>query len=391
MKKLVGVSLLSAMLILGQPFMAFADSTGSRTITFEDLKGIITKHNLEVQINENERLKSYIDFTGLKRDINDLEDELEEINTQRDQLRAAGADSSIIAQLGSVKRGLLDALKQLERTQVDRPTLEAMYDLKASVNNDTLIRKAESKYIEYNQSKLDSSSLSMAMDTMQNQLVAMQLQESLGLVSRNSMNDLKTTLVDMQTKLESTKFLQDSKEREIKNLINDQGNDVVIASIPLDKIEFSIKDKEADLKMALENSYSIKLIEQQIVISQSALDRAKKDNGVSSKQYKKAAYDLSNANLKHTQTKDTLTTAYYSMVDNIARVQSDLRLAEQSLADQKIKLSEAQLKMGLGMLSKLDMDKATTDYQAQENTVKTKQIDLFNAKSNYEWFLKGMS
>jgi len=37
MKKLVGISLLATLLIFGHSFMAFADTTGSLTINFEDL------------------------------------------------------------------------------------------------------------------------------------------------------------------------------------------------------------------------------------------------------------------------------------------------------------------------------------------------------------------
>ncbi|EHQ91970.1 TolC family protein [Desulfosporosinus youngiae] len=383
MKKLVGVSLLSAMLILGQPLMAFADTTGSRMINFEDIETIITEQNLEVQMNENERLKAYLDFSTLKRDIREIEDGLEDIDEERDR------GGSAIG-LGAEKRILLDTLKQLERTQVDRPTLEAMADLNASIKNVSQIRLAEGKFIGYNQSKLGSADISMAIDNLQKQLFTMQLQESLGLVSHNSINDLETKLVDMQTKLQSTKFQQDSIERELKTMLNDQENIIVIEGIPSDE-DFVIKDKDADLEKALENSYSLKLLEQQIVIAQSALDRAKKDNGMSSKQYKKANYDLTNANLKLNLQKEALKTGYYTMVDNIANVQSDLRLAQQSLEDQKVKLSEAQLKMGLGMISKLEVDNATTNYQVQENAVKQKQIDLFNAKCNYEWFLKGIS
>ena len=218
----------------------------------------------------------------------------------------------------------------------------------------------------------------------------MQLQESLGMISRNNMNDLKTKLVDMQTKLESTKLQQELFERQLKNVLNDQENTLVIGSVPSVNEELIIEDEEADLKKALENSYTIKLQEQQIVSLQTVLDRAKKDNGLSSNQYKGANYELTNANLKLTQLKDTLKSDYYTMIDDIAKMQSNLRLAEQSLEDKKVALSDAELRMSLGMISQLEMKSAATDYQVQDNAVKTKQIELFNAKCSYDWFLKGM-
>ena len=319
--------------------MAFANTTGTRIINFEDIEGIIAEQNIDVQINQNDRLKSKVGFADLKRTIKDLEDDLEDIDSQRDQLRGdpdTDTDpdkfSQVIA-LGAEKRILLDTLKQLERNVVDRPTLEAMTDLQASMSDDSQTRFAESIFIAYNQLKLGSTDISLGRKTIENQLAAMQLQESLGMISRNNMNDLKTKLVDMQTKLESTKLQQELFERQLKNALNDQENTLVIGSVPSVNEELIIEDEEADLKKALENSYTIKLQEQQIVSLQTVLDRAKKDNGLSSNQYKGANYELTNANLKLTQLKDTLKSDYYTMIDDIVKMQSNLRLAEQSLED----------------------------------------------------------
>ena len=391
MKKLFGTSILSAMLILGQPLMAFADTTDSKVVNFEDLKSIITEQNIEAQINENERLKTHAGYSGLKRDIDDLEDELDDIDNQRDQLRASGAATTgVLIPLSAEKRLLLEALKKAERTQVDRPTLEAMTDLKASMSDDAQVRTAESIFVGYNQLKLAVSDISSAIDTMQDQLFAMQLQESLGMVSHNSLNQLNTSLADMQTKLKSKKFQQDSLERQLRNLLNDQENTLVIGSVPTTDEEFTVEDEEADLKKAQENSYSIKLQEQQIVSLENTLNRTNKDNGMSSNKYKIANYELINANLKLTMMKDTLKSDYYTMLDDITKMQSDLRLAEQNLEDKRVALSEANVKMSVGMISQLERDKAIADYDVQRNAVKAKQIDLFNAKQGYEWFLNGM-
>jgi len=285
---------------------------------------------------------------------------------------------------------LLDTLEKLERSEVDQPTLEAITDLQASISDNSQIRSAEGIFVGYNQLKLDTADISSGIDIIQDQLVVMQLQESLGMVSHNDMNDLKTKLVDMQTKLESTKFQQDSLERRLRNLLNEE-NTLVIKSIsPADKDVIN-EDQDTDLEKVLENSYNIKLQELQIVSLQNTLDRTKEDHGMSSEQYKMANYELINANLKLTQMKDSLKSDYYTMVDDITKMQSNLRLAEQSLKDKKAALSEAQLKKGLGMISKLEMNEVINAYQANESLVKNKQIELFNSSRGYEWLLKGMS
>ena len=83
MKKKFGISLLSVMLILGQPFTAFADTTGPKTINFEDIGSIVAEKNLEAHINENERLRTKVSFADLKRNIENLEDDIDDINSQR--------------------------------------------------------------------------------------------------------------------------------------------------------------------------------------------------------------------------------------------------------------------------------------------------------------------
>lgn len=126
------------------------------------------------------------------------------------------------------------------------------------------------------------------------------------------------------------------------------------------------------------------------MILQSDLEQAQKDHGLSSYQYKEANYNLMNANLELTQLEQEFETTYHSIINDIAKKQSDLCLAEQDLTEEKVALSEAQVRMSLGMITQSEMDTATNNYQVQENAVKTKQIDLFDAKNNYDWFLKGM-
>ncbi|TGE39577.1 TolC family protein [Desulfosporosinus fructosivorans] len=398
MKKIVGASLLSTMLLLGQPIMAFADidttttttdgttaTTDSKTINFGDIGSIIAEQNIEAHINVNKRLQSKLSSTDLKKTIRELEDDLEDVNDQRDS-----ADFAEIIQLGAEKRVLLANIKLAERNIIDQPTLEAMADLQASMSDDSQTRFAESIFVAYNQLNLNSADISLSIKTLEDQLTTLQLQESLGMITYNAMNDLKTKIVDLQTNLESIEFQRESLESQLKNVLNDQENTLVIGSIPIVDQELIIEDEDADLKMAQENSYAIKLQEQQIVILQSALASAQKDHGGSSKEYKSTNYELENATLELAQLKDTLRLNYNSMLDDITKKQSDLRLAEQTLADKKVALTEAQIRMSLGMLSKLDMDSAFTNYQVQEDAVKTKQIELFNAKNSYEWFLKGM-
>jgi len=390
MKKLVGISLLASLLIFGHPFMAFAETIGSRTINYEDLESTIVEQNIEVRINENKRLKTHAGYSDLKSDIKDLEDELEDIDRQRDESRNNPTEFSQVIALGTEKRMLLNTLEQLKRSEVDQPTLEAITDLQASISDNSQIRSAEGIFVGYNQLKLATADIFSGIDIIQDQLVVMQLQESLGMVSHNNMNDLKTKLVDMQTKLESTKFQQDSLERQLRNLLNEE-NTLVIESIPPADKDVINEDQDTDLEKVLENSYNIKLQELQIVSLHNTLDRAKEDHGMSSEQYKMANYELINANLKLTQMKDSLKSDYYTMVDDITKMQSNLRLAEQSLEDKKAALSEAQLKKGLGMISKLEMNEVINAYQANEKLVKNKQIELFNSSRGYEWLLKGMS
>lgn len=153
---------------------------------------------------------------------------------------------------------------------------------------------------------------------------------------------------------------------------------------------FTIADKVADFKEALENSYTIRLQEEQIVILKANLERAKKDNGGTSNQYSIANYELINAELKLTQLNDKLKSDYDSIVNDIAETKSNLRLEQQKLEDSKVALSQATVRMSLGMISKLEIDDASTSYQTQVNAVENKQIDLFNVIRGYEWFLKGM-
>lgn len=375
---------------------AFADkvpevtpAANTKIVNFIEIEGIVAENNIKVQINENDRDKSELGLAKLKRSIKDLEDDLEDIDDQRDALRASGQTGSIIL-LGAEKRGLLAELKRVERLIVDQPSSEALADLGATISDNAQTLSAQRIFISYNQAKLGALDISQGMITIQDQLAAMQLQVDLGMVSPNTMNDLKTKLIDMQTKLESNKLLQQLLERQFKNLLNDQENTLVIGSVPALDGEFTIEDEEVDLKKALEASFTIKSQDQLILRLQTALERDLKDHGQSSNEYKAVKFELTNATLELTQMKNTLTLDYYTMIDNITKIQSNLRLAEQNLRDKKVALSDAQLKLNLGTISQLEMKNAVANYQVQDNAVKTQQIELFNAEFSYGWFLRGM-
>lgn len=370
--------------------VTFAANTATRSINFDELASIVMDNNIQVSINENLRLNSHIGLSKMKSTLEDMKDRLEDIDDQRDSLSGDPTNLPMIIALGAEKRALLDNIELFERNIVDQPTFEAVTDLQASLSDNTQVRIAENIFIESNKLNLTSADISLSIKTLENQLAAMQLQESLGMATFNSMNDLKTKIVDLQTKLESTKLQQDSFERQMKNVLNDQQNTLVIGDIPIVNEEFIVEDEDSDFMKAQENSYTLEMQELQIVSSQLALDRAKKDHGISSTQYKAANLELENATLKLTQLKDTLRSDYNSMLEDISKKQSDLRLAEQTLKDKKVALTEAQVRMGLGMLTKLEMDSAFANYEVQGNLVKTKQIEVFNAQLNYEWFLKGM-
>ncbi|ODA41426.1 TolC family protein [Desulfosporosinus sp. BG] len=389
MKKVIGVSVLSAILVLGQPLATFANTTNSGIINFEDIGPLITEQNLQVAINQNNREDSNVGAGKLRKDIRDINRRLDKINDEKHGLSMPD-DASLIIALNTEKSALLDQLKTLERQLEDMPTSVDSTDTSSTMSDNTQIRTAEGAFITLNALKLASSDLSMSITNLQNQLSTMQLREKLGVVSHTEVDNLNTMLMNMQTQLVSNQLQQESNVRQLRDLLNDQDSTLQIGSVPMTDENFTVADKDADLKQALENSYTIKALDDKIVLLEDNLARAEKDNGLSSTEYKTAKYALDNANLTLAQQKNKLNTDYSSILDDIAKKQSNLQLEEQKLADKKVALSEAQIKMNLGMITQLDLDSATTDYQTQEDTVKTDQIQLFSSINSYNWFLKGM-
>ncbi|EGW39975.1 TolC family protein [Desulfosporosinus sp. OT] len=389
MKKMIGLSVLSAILVLGQPLAAFANTTNSGIISFEDIGPLITEQNLQVDINQNNREDSNVGAGKLRKDIRDINRRLDKINDEKDGL-SMPADASLIIALNTEKGALTDQLKTLERQLEDMPTSVDSTDTSSTMSDKTQIRTAEGAFITLNTLKLASSDLTMSITNLQNQLSTMQLRENLGVVSHTEVDDLNTKLMNMQTQLVSNQLQQESYVRQLKDLLNDQDSTLQIESVPMPDENFTVADKDGDLKQALENSYTIKSQEDKIVLLEADLARAEKDNGLSSNEYKTAKYALDNANLTLAQQKNKLNTDYSSILDDITKKQSNLRLEEQKLADKKVALSEAQIKLNLGMITQLDLDSATIDYQTQEDTVKTDQIQLFSSINGYNWFLKGM-
>jgi len=359
-----------------------------RNVNFEDIGSILTKKNLEVRINENARLESNVGLSDLKKSIKDMQRRIKDIDKERDGLSVDSTPLRIA--LGAEKGALLDNIKILERNLEDMPISVNSADIAASMSDAQQIRLAESAFIMHTKLGLVSRDVSMSITTIQNQLTVMQQREELGVVNHNQVDELTTKLMDIQTKLESTKLQQQSSERQLKDLLNDQDHSIEIGSMPSTSEDFIIKDEEADVKQAIENSYMIKLQKEQIVILQATLTRAEKDHGLSSDEYSRAKLQLSNTNLALSQQEDRVNSDYSNIIDDIAKKQSNLRLEQQKLKDKKVALSETQLKMSLGVITKLDLDSAITDFDLQGDTIKTDQIDLFSSINGYKWLLKGM-
>ncbi|HWQ42268.1 MAG TPA: TolC family protein [Desulfosporosinus sp.] len=388
MKKTLGISVLSAMLILGQPIMAFADVTvpESKIVQFQDIESIIVEHNLEVRINENDRQDSNVGLASLKRDLKKMNDRIDDINDQMGE----SSDITVRIALTTEKRALVANVKVLERNLADMPTSVSSTDVAATMSDDQQVRLAESAYIMHNMLDLAIADISLSIDTLEDQLNVMQVRETLGVVTHTNVDDLKTKLVDLHTQLESNKLQQDLAERQFKDLINSQDDSLEIGKLPITDEAFAVKDKDDDVKKAGENSYAIKLQQEKIVILKATLDRAEKDNGLSSAEYKHAKIDLDSAYLVLSQLKDKVTSDYSTVVDDIAKKQSNLRLEEQKLEDKRVAMNEAQLKLSLGVITQLDLNSIVTDFQLQGDVVQTNKINLFTAINSYDWLLQGM-
>ena len=143
------------------------------------------------------------------------------------------------------------------------------------------------------------------------------------------------------------------------------GGPVVFAGI-------SAIDLEADITKALENNYSLKILEKQISHAVSTSNRESLEQS-----YKNQKEVVANS----------VKTAYQDLI----LAKEDYVQAQQSYESESSTMAAADRKLLAGTMTRNDYQKQKSSFTTAEVNVRTKKLALLTAQVNYDWAVDGLA
>ena len=331
-------------------------------LEFDEIIYLIHEYNNTVIQNQIE----YKEYRGETRDdiSQDYYDAADDVYGAMDY--PDSSDSDFASRLSSYLNSQIQVEKLREQgdDNVDDGEIKKLgYDQTEA----TLVKQAQTSMINYwtqaytlmnlNESKVQAQ---LAYDSTVTKLNA-------GMGTQADVLSAKESILSARTSLDKT------KEELCLMLGWTYGADVEICDVPEPDIAgISAIDLEADITKALENNYSLKILEKQIGHAVSTSNRESLEQ--SYKNQKEVAAN-------------SVKTAYQDLI----LAKEDYVQAQQSYESESSTMAAADRKLLAGTMTRNDYQKQKSSFTTAEVNVRTKKLALLTAQVNYDWAVDGLA
>lgn len=355
------------------------DDSYKNTFDYKSIGELISSTNSTVQSNKNI--------------ISKLSETTKSIDAAISQLEAYAATIAADPAKVTEYNSTLDKIKELKYQKGDTEVVTGKVALQAIMAIDQITFGGENLIITYKTLELENSKLDENIISLQRNIEMTKLYKSQGMATDTDINKL-------QLNLDNLKYTKSNLERQMANIkmqLNqliakpyDDTARIVFDTTLLNSITISGLDKQADMDKAMANNYNIKLEYYSIKTCNNALSRASSNYGTGSSQYAAALYDFNSAVLKQDETIRSEKLKFSQNFEDLKDKQAAVNLEKNKFEQEKINLDTANIKYGLGMISKKALDDAVTTYNLQSIALDSAKYKLFLQYRTYEWMLKGL-
>lgn len=263
--------------------------------------------------------------------------------------------------------------------------------LTADMMTNLQVWAAQNYYMAYNNALINQVDLQSSRELTQKNVAISQIRKDLGMATPLDVTAVESQLKDNDQML---KVLSDNLSliRGELNLLlgRDFDRQLTIETVPvLDELKLSSMKYDADLELAINKSYNLRLAQNALSTKNTARHRAE-DSG-NNYAYKQGKVDSETEEIKLEDEKKKLERDFDKAFNDVLSKKNDLQREEGKLSDEHTKYDVLSLKHSLGMISKLEFDGGTAIYQSRVNIVKNAEHDLFKAYQVYDWMLKGLN
>ena len=380
-KRLAG-AVLAAGAITAMPFQAFAQRSPEfaysaekwatlrdNKLEFDEISDLVHEYNPTVIQNEI----SYKDYLTKNRDdvAQDYYDKANEIysNISYPDSDDANYGSGVAAALRNEQQAK-SLMEQGDENTDDQATMRIQYDqaeAKLAKQAQGLMITYWTQYYNLDGQKARIEEAKLSYQSEQNRLAAGMSTQSRVLSAKESVSNAEAALVTAESNLAST------KESLCLMLGWGYGADVEIAELAEpDQSKIAAIDVNADIQVALENSYAYRLTKKQLT---------------------NARTDSVKEKLSETEKnqRETISNSVKSAYDSLLLAQSSYEQAQSALALQEVSMKSADAKLAAGTITKNTYESQKASYTTAQVTAQTQKLSLLQTMVDYDWAVNGLA
>ncbi|MHB1651860.1 MAG: TolC family protein [Desulfitobacteriaceae bacterium] len=304
-----------------------------------------------------------------------------------------GLYASNVQSFQANKSSLQHQLYQLQDQQASLAGTVDQVKLQTEMADKQLVWAAQSLYAAYNKIILQQQDLANNLNQLQKQLVAVTLQQSLGMTTDTDVSGLQNKINDLQFAYDNIAMQAASIKGDLNMLFGqdyDTPLNILTTPEPSDNLVKAVNyNNDIDSTLAL--SYSVRL-ETNSRDTKNGLVSLDQDNyGITSNQYLKAKADLDGEQLKLDDETRKFSSTFHKAYEDFQTKQKALNNEKAKLQTEFTKLNQLTLKHDLGMVSDLEYAAGQAPYQSEQIKVQNLASDLEMSYTKYQWMKQGLS
>jgi len=402
MKRIISIICVFCLVLAG--ISVFGDTAGASDekmlyLSFAKIEGLVVNDNLAYRnnvrtINNLSDAISNDTFSALLLSRNQLQQLMSETQTVYIGLltpeNLASTDPVMNALLPGVRKSLendigsyLASIKQIDM-QIDQFYITPRVTIDTTIQqleyyNKQIVWGVESLFMGYHTLTRQLDMAEENLKVLDGNIKAMEQRFLLGQITEAALLDIKSTRAALDLGIRSMKTELANLEGQLNMLINrNHDAPLDIEKMPETEMGFlKTVDAEKDLRLAKTRNHLIAVAEIEI----EEYSRSFSDSNLTK---------LRIAENNYISEVRTVEFKYESLSRAITDKEAMLDSAKNLLGLRQKLLEETKVKYGLGMVSKLDVDKAESDLLLQTINVSAANAELFAAIRRYEWLVRGI-
>lgn len=300
-----------------------------------------------------------------------------------------GLYKSNIASLEQNVEALENQLKEFDKLPGKEMELEKAI-LQIDMGEESIIWGGQNLYLGYSGLQRQRRELVQNLQLLDDQIDIMLIQKELGMLIQLDLNSITSQREEMILGIKTLDNQIKNLGRELNLILGQDINKELRLEddFTIDEKTIARVDYKDDLKTSKENSYSIELKDYDYNIQSHNMYWADKHG--SSDEYRAARRDLENARIGLEEEREKVELSFAKAYQELQNKIEVLKNEQRNLEFEEEKYNAVELKYELGMLSKMELKQAISEYNSRKNKVQIGKQDVFQSLLQYQSLLRGM-